>query len=84
MRLKVIIKVIIIATILQIIVLFIASKCNAQPWQLGDMPAKYKKLVKIKCIDTVSDGKYLYYYLPNTHWNIMYLDKNENVVRCNK
>jgi hypothetical protein len=35
-------------------------------------------------LDTVSHGKFLYYHIPESHWNIMYLDKNENVVRCEK
>ena len=81
MRTKVIIKMVIMATVIQL-VLILCAKCYSQDWQLGDMPEKYKKLVKIKCIDTVSHGKYLYYYLPNSHWNIMYLDKNEEVVKC--
>ena len=75
-------KIIFMFGMIAILLLIVRFCAYGQDWQLGDMPAKYKKLVKIKCIDTVSNGKYLYYYLPNSHWNIMYLDKNENVVRC--
>ena len=54
----------------------------ADHYQLMSIPERYRNKIVIKCVDTMSNGKYLYYYLPNSHWNIMYLDSNENVVRC--
>jgi hypothetical protein len=74
---------IVIYIIITIIVFFVLP-VKAVEWQFGDMQDKYKKLVRIKCIDTVSHGKYLYYYLPNSHWNIVYLNEKEEMVRCEK
>lgn len=57
---------------------------HSQDWQLLSIPEKYRSKVVIKCIDTMTNGKYLYYTLPNSHFQIMYLDITDDIVRCEK
>lgn len=79
---KIFIKIIIMVITIYI-VLTTMNKLFADEFQLKSIPEEVRHKIKIKCVDTMSNGKYLYYYLPNSHFQLLYVNsKTDNVVRC--
>jgi hypothetical protein len=66
-----------------LIFLFLIFKLWAygQEWQLAGMSKEMRKRTYIQCMEN-HEGWFLYYKVKGSHINIMFLDNNENIVRC--